>query len=250
MPQFKLGCHLSPPGDRARALKLRDFRTPLPAMPTHRDWFKKTTGIKMHLNDKIGICTIAGAANLIQVDSANANKECIPADADCLKVYSHLSGYDPKDPETDTGLCLSDVLKYWQNTGMLGRKIGPYLSVDPRDWDEVCFATNTGGALYCGISLPKGWADQTTLWNVPKNKADRKIEGGHCVIIGAYDNDHEKCQTGTWGMTVPTTMNGVAQYFSEIYLVLDPTDWFNKGIAPNGLNMAQIIDAMTQAKKD
>ena len=255
---LKLGCHISPPRDRARMLKLKEFRAPLAAVPSKRDWYEKTSGIKMHRNDELGICTCAGGANIDQLWTANAGHEVVIGDDVVTKDYELVGGYDPSKTDkngnnpTDNGACLSDVLKAWQNQGLFGSKIGPYLAVDATDWEEVCFAMNAGVGLYCGLSLPQAAMDAMELpkpiWAMPKSRSGKRIIGGHCVIEGSYDMANDTCGTGTWAQVVPTEADFVANFFSEMYLIFS-IDFLKDGVAPNGFNGPAILDAMAQVKK-
>jgi hypothetical protein len=251
MPDVKLGCHISPPRDRARMLKVADFRAPLPVEPPVRDWFAKTTGQELYQNDVLGICTRANKWNLIRVWTANAGNEFVAPVELVLKDYED-SGYIPGKPETDQGDCLSEVLKRWQNIGIGGHKIGPYLAVDPTDWEEVCFSLNMGIATYCGLSLPQSAMDAMDLpeprWDMPENRAGKRIIGGHCVLQAAYDLKKEEAVTGTWAKKVPTSADFIGAYFSEMYLIFSE-DFMKDGVAPNGFNGQAILDAMEQVKR-
>lgn len=251
---YKLGCHISPPKDRKRTLKLSEFRVALPAFPQAQDWYAKTSGIKMHRNDELGDCTCAAKANLEQVWSANAGSEVIQSDDLVVLDYERVGGYDPTRTDkdgynpTDNGAVMSEVLKYWQDSG----RIGPYLEVHADDWEEVCYACDVGVGLYCGLSLPQCAMDamdkDVPTWQMPTTKSEKRIIGGHCVIDCSYNVQEGVLGTGTWAKVVPTTADFVAAFFSEMYVIFS-NQFMAGGISPAGLNGQAIIDAMEQVKE-
>ncbi len=261
MPDLKLGCHISPPRARDRMLKLAEFRVVLPSYPKERNWYDKGNPIGMHRNDELGICTCAGKRNLEGLWYGNAGGVCDLSDTDVTRDYTVVGNYDPtqdvlgKENPTDQGACLSDVLIDWQSGKLTGNPCGPYLAVNPTDWEEVCYAMNAGVGLYCGMSLPQGAMDAVQdpdkskhIWTVPTSRSGRRTIGGHCVIQGSYDLEQEMADTGTWGERVPTTAEFIDHYFSEIYLIFS-NDFMVDGISPSGLNGTAILDAMDQVKR-
>ncbi len=83
-----------------RTLQLADYldTTALPPAPKSCDWGAKIPedGWGMMLNDEIGDCTCAAAAHLIQDWTSNDGTLVTLKDADVLKAYEAVSGYDPK----------------------------------------------------------------------------------------------------------------------------------------------------------
>ena len=85
----------------------------------------------MYANDRLGDCTCAAAAHLIQDWTSNNSGEVTLADPDILKAYEAVSGYDPDTHTNDNGAVETDVLNYWRHTGIGGRNIHAYVSLEP-----------------------------------------------------------------------------------------------------------------------
>lgn len=120
-------------------------------------------------NNQYGDCAFAGALHLDQAWSDNAGKPFVPTDAQALAAYSAVCGFSPADPATDRGAVLLDVLNYWRQTGIAGRKILAYVSVNMRNPAEVKQAINLFGGLYIGLALPLAW-QTTDVWDAPAAK--------------------------------------------------------------------------------
>src|SRR5437764_4115806 len=90
-----------------RTLQLYDYldTTQLPPAPKSCDWGTKipSDGWGMMLNDKIGDCTCAAAAHLIQDWTSNDDTLVTLSDHDVLTAYEAVSGYDPKSGANDDG---------------------------------------------------------------------------------------------------------------------------------------------------
>lgn len=82
------------------------------------------------------------------------------------------------------------------------------------------------------------WLSQVpaAAWGVVKGA---KIEGGHCVTIGAYDADG--LTVVTWGQTQRMTWRFFRKYFQEAWIVLGPDDIDPKsGKDRDGLDLAAL----------
>jgi hypothetical protein len=114
-------------------------------------------------------------------------------------MYSAVSGYNPTDPSTDVGATLQDALDFWRKNGLAGNRIAAFAFIDAQDVDLVRACIATFGAVYTGMNFPSSAMDQINRgepWTVVRRS---RIEGGHCVPIGAYDADSFTCVT--WGQT-------------------------------------------------
>ena len=193
-------------------------------------------------NDQFGDCGPAGALHLIQAQSANTGKLITPATSDALSLYTALTGFNPADPSTDQGVVLTDLLAYWQTTGIaVGstvHKIEGFASVDISSVAQMRYAAYTFGGLYLGLNLPA--ACQTAQnWNFGPGQ---QIEGGHCVILAGQGRAGGKI--GTWGMWVPATWQFLLTYLDEAYIVCSE-DWVNsQDKSPSGLDLNALLAAM------
>src|ERR1039458_9980935 len=127
---------LAPRIDR-RTLRMTQFVPIIPPPPPAADW----TGAvevpwKDLMNATIGLCTGAAALHLDMTWTANASTVFVPTDQQSVAEYSALTGYDPKDPNSDTGAVELNVLNRWRTVGIAGRKIIGFMSIDPHRSEE------------------------------------------------------------------------------------------------------------------
>ena len=94
----------------------------LPAPP---DVFDETSGVggwPMYANDRIGDCTTAAAAHMIEAWSAAGRGQAIELpESAVLDAFDHVKLADPLTGEE--GAVELDVLRYWRATGIGGHRI-------------------------------------------------------------------------------------------------------------------------------
>jgi len=213
----------------------------LPPPPPTADWSDRVQGWGMMRNDAIGDCTCAAAGHLIMEWTANAGKEIVPSDADIVKAYSAITGYDPATGKNDNGAVEIDVLNYWRSTGIAGHKIFAYAALEPGNHDHVRDAVWLFGDCYIGLSLPVT-AQKQTVWTVPPGgpvgPGAPGSWGGHAVPVIAYDA--AGLVVVTWGALKRMTWSFWAAYCDEAYAVFS-ADWMNaKKVSPDHLDMATL----------
>jgi hypothetical protein len=249
MPTYKLG-KLAPKFN-PKTLKFSAYlnrQTPLMPPPEKNFWEYKIppATIGMYLNDEIGDCTIAEVAHHIMLLSAHTGTMVVITDAQVQAMYSAISGYDPSQTDasgnnpTDTGCAITDVLAYWQNTGLAGHKIDGWVSINPTNLNHRNLATYLFGGCSVGVQLPA--AAQTQFSNGQEwfPVAGDQIEGGHCIMESGYGSAGRNFET--WGKGDQKATNAWDQlYVDEVYCVLSK-DWINiaSGLAPNALNYAAL----------
>jgi hypothetical protein len=226
--QYSLG---KLPAQPARPqLKLSDvLRERLAAPPASCDWQSDSIRWPMYANDRIGDCTCAGVAHMVnQLTFYGTGDEVMPAEESVLGMYSAITGYTPDDPASDTGAYCQDVLAYWRKTGLEGHKIVAYASLDVSNLTEVKQAIATFGTVYVGMTFPDSAMrqfNQGQTWDIVRGARN---EGGHCVIVGAYGNG--KFGLVTWGAEAEMTEAFWKKYVDEAWVVLD-ADGLNKAAA-------------------
>jgi hypothetical protein len=208
-------------------LKLSDvLRERLAAPPASCDWQSDSIRWPMYSNDRVGDCTCAGVGHMVnQLTFYGTGTEVTPAEASVLGMYSAITGYTPADPNTDTGAYCQDVLGYWRKTGLEDHRIVAYASLDVSNLTEVKQAIAAFGTVYVGMNFPDSAMrqfQQGRTWDVTRGA---RVEGGHCVIVGAYG-------TGTfglvtWGAETQMTEAFWHKYVDEAWVVLD-ADGLNK----------------------
>ncbi len=213
----------------------------LPAPPTKVFWEYKipapTWG--MFGNDTVGDCTCAAMAHMLMNWTAHTGSIVIPTDADVLKAYSAISGYDPVSGANDNGAAMTDVLAYWQSTGLAGHKIDGWVQIDHTNYKQVQQAIYLFGGLDIGVQFPNSAMDQTNAgktWDVLPN--DGGIDGGHCVCNFGYGAAGTTAVT--WGQLQPMTWKWWKAYVDEAYAVVS-LNWLDaSGIAPSHLDVATL----------
>ena len=134
MPEtFKRGRLASDPAKLARCLRLEryvDFDELLPLIPL-ASGYASTQPWGMLGNDTVGDCTCAAAGHADQIAETYGDKKTPDVTPEAvLAAYSAITGYNPDDPNSDTGANMIDVLRYWQKTGIAGQKFSAYVAFD------------------------------------------------------------------------------------------------------------------------
>jgi hypothetical protein len=237
---MKLG-KLAPRKDK-RTLKMADYIVTLPPVPAAVDWSHKLTALGEMCNDKLGDCTCAAAGHAIQTWTGNVKNEVTPTDKQIVAAYSAITGYTPRDPNSDQGAVELDVLNYWRNKGVGGHKISSYMAVQPKNQAHVKASIFLFGGTYCGLALPNS-AQTQDVWDVvPGPDGAAGSWGGHAVWGLAYDSNF--LTFVTWGELKKMTWRFWNAYCDESYALLS-SDWFTKklfsqGPSPSGFDMAAL----------
>jgi hypothetical protein len=231
-----------------RTLKLAKYlpkRTVLQPPPLEVSWITKLAAaepLPMFLNDSLGDCVAAAAGHMEQQWNFYAGHPKQPTDADVLASYEAVGGYDPGNPNTDSGMDMLSYLNWWKTTGLGGDKIFAYLEVDYTNIQEVMQAVELFGNVYLGVQLPT-FVQGATMWTVGPGgvyvaAGTPGSWGGHCVPIVAISPETLTCIT--WGTTLKMSHNFLADYADEAFAVLS-SDWLNaNGVSPDDLNIAQL----------
>jgi len=224
----------------SRTLALGDYLTPaLPPPPPTADWTKGIASWGMMLNDKLGDCTIAGAAHAVQVWSANAGQMVTLPDATVEQYYEKWDGYVPGNPNTDSGGVELDVLNDWQKQGFAGNALLAFADPKPASLVEIQQSIALFGGVYIGLALPLT-AQTQEVWDVvPKGGAKAKPGswGGHCVFVPKYDENGFTCIT--WGALKTMTLAFWKKYCDESHTLL-AQDWLTAKGSPAGFDQAQL----------
>jgi hypothetical protein len=247
---FKLG-KLAPKFNR-KTLRFSSFlrATALPAPPEKAFWEYKIPPktIGMFLNDQIGDCTCAEVAHHIMLMTAHTGTMVVPTDDEVQAMYSAISGYVPGDESTDTGCAITDVLDYWQTTGLAGHKIDGWASIDPANRAHRNLATDLFGGCSVGVQLPNAAQSQfsaSQTWAVVDGD---EIEGGHCIMESGYGSDGRNFET--WGFGAQKATNEWDDtYVDECYVPLSH-DWIDaaSGLSPSAMNFGALQDALSALK--
>jgi hypothetical protein len=239
---LKLG-KLNPVHD-PRTLMLADYldTSALPATPATYVWAKNisATAWGMMGNDKSGDCTCAAAGHLIMEWTDDNGQLITPTDPQIIAAYSAITGYNPVTGANDNGAVETEVLNYWRNTGIAGRKILAYAALEPKNHNHIMLSTFLFGGCYIGMALPIS-AQTQTVWSVPPGGAVGKGApgswGGHAVPVIGYDN--HGLTIITWGATKKMTWSFWDAYCDESYAIIS-NDFAGSKPAPNGFDLAAL----------
>ncbi len=210
-----------------------------PVAPPISDWMTKVTQWPMYDNDRYGCCVWATIGHQIQALSAYGLGTIITVtDDDVIKGYEDVTGFDPKKPSTDQGTVVQDALGYWRKTGIAGHKILAFAQVNHRNRAECEAAANVFGNLHVGINFPNSAMDQFNrgmTWDVVYN--DGGIDGGHAIMIGAYNHANKLWDPVTWARRIHMTQAFWDRYVDEAWVVVAP-EWLDAtGHSPEGVDL-------------
>ena len=218
--------------------------------PPARGWeyAVPTSELEMLGNDQYGDCAAAGAMHLIQSSTYNSGYKLRGTLQQTLDLYSAVTGFNPKDPNTDQGTVLIDLLYYWRDQGIKvtdanGRvvihKILGWASLDLSSVAQYRYASDTFGGTYLGINCPRNYIENTDDWIYdPKSP----IEGGHC--INGVGQGRIGFHVQTWGRNVPGKWNALLSVLEEGYVVVSEMWVRAQSKSPSGLDLNGLLDAM------
>jgi hypothetical protein len=226
-----------------RTLHLADYLKleTLPTIPDSVDWSSKVKQWGLFANDRLGDCTAAGCAHMLEIWSANATTEIVPTDNDVITMYSAVSGYNPQTGDDDNGAVEIDVLNYWRKTGVAGHQIDAYAALEPKNHFHVQASVYLFGGVYLGLALPLS-AQNQSIWSVPSwgvtGNGEPGSWGGHCVNVVSVDNNY--ITVVTWGTLQKMSWQFFESYCDEAYAVLS-RDFINaQNIAPNSIDWTSL----------
>jgi len=178
----------------------------------------------MLLNDQVGDCTVAGIGHIWEYWRMIATKSpYVMTDLEALAHYSAIVGYDPKNPNTDTGAVELDVLNYFKNVTMIASQpvqLLRFIAISSLAIDDVRYSIHNLGNCYIGINMPDSAMNFNT-WDVVPGA---KIIGGHCVNVVGFDHPNQLLFVVSWGQVIPMTYNFFQTYCEEAWSLYS-LDW-------------------------
>lgn len=235
MKNLKLG-KLAPKANY-KTLRLRNYlHSNAPAIPATQAWDAKFNAWTMDGNDVYGDCCFAAVAHMLSLWTATTGKMVKPTEAQVLKMYSAVTGFNPKTGANDNGAAISDVMNYWQTHGLAGHKIDGWAQIDHTNLQEVKTAIYLFGCVNPGLQVPQSAMDQFgngEPWTVVSD--DGGILGGHSVPAFSYSPNGGT--VSTWGAKEGFSWNFWMTYVDECYAPLSLDFLYANGVAPNHLNL-------------
>jgi len=236
--QFKLG--KLPAANDIRTLALARYvdTDALPPPPATLDLATDVPDWPMYANDRIGDCTCAAAAHMIEAWTAASRGRAVEiSELAVLTAFEHVKIVDPVTEEE--GAVELDVLKYWRRTGIARHRIGAFARVGLHDRRLVRAGAYLFGGLYIGIQLPLT-AQGQEVWDwTPRLDYRGKPGswGGHSVDVVGYDA--HTLTVVTWGRLKRMTWTFWDHYCDEAYCLLSE-DFLAGDLAPNGFDLAAL----------
>lgn len=202
-----------------------------------RDW-------EMLGNDQVGNCVWAGAAHEhMQFTAIGDVVDAIFTTKNVIADYSAVTGFDPRDPDSDQGTDMEAAAEYRRKTGIIDskgvrHKIKAHLRLRPGDLDELATAGNIFEITALGVMWPKSAWDQfddhLPFTVVPGSP----IEGGHYMpVIGRNSAGHFILVT--YGRLQAATPEWVKQYADEAKVYLTD-EFFVEGKSPLGFDLPKL----------
>lgn len=240
---FRLGRKPAVPDARVSRMSIAAVRLAEP--PDSSNWSADIENWGMLGNDSVGNCVVAMAMHYVYQRERylSQNKTMVPTEAEAIRNYSAISGYDPANPASDQGLTVmgaGGLVEYWARTGLLcGGTLHKLTNVvqitrpDPREFRQ---AISLFSGLGIGVRLPRSIMNAPDLpfvWDDPTGP----IAGYHEMFLVGYESVAGTYfyDCVTWGTQVRLTEEFLLGVFDEGVCPLT-TD----GLNPSGFNAAGI----------
>lgn len=244
MSGLKLG--KKPPVEDSRDLRFAKYLAPA-AVKTAPKGFGHQALVPtwgMLMNDELGDCEIARQLHSVMLWNAAAGHQVAFTDNEAVRVYSAVTGYDPRDPNTDQGTVMRDCLKYAQKTGVIDshgmtHRIGAYLAIDPKDTAQLLRALYLCDQVAMGFEFPASAMTQFNQgkpWTVVHGSP---IEGGHAIEVVGRPKA-ENLQAVTWGALQILTFGFYRTYNDEAWAVISPEALAGNGKTLEGFDLAAL----------
>lgn len=196
-----------------------------------------------------GDCVFAGAGHETMLWNKLGGKKVSILGKNSISDYSAVTGYVIDDDSTDQGTDVRTALKYRVATGIVDskgvrHKLGAYVKLDPKNWNQLMTAAYITGAVGIGFEFPDSAMDQFNAgkdWDVV---AGAQIEGGHYVpVVG-------RTSTLKGGAVSWAKRQGFTQAFYEAYndeaWVLVSQEELKNGKNERGFDYAALNAAVAQ----
>lgn len=199
-------------------------------------------------NDNLGDCVCAEAGHGTIFLNKLAGKDVAISTDDVVAMYSAVTGYTPKDPNSDQGTDMQAAASYRRKTGLSDaqgnrHKISAYLDLGAAN------ATNLKKALYyfdnagIGFQFPSYAMSEFNAGQTWHIKAGGTIEGGHDVLACAYDSRYIYCVS--WGKLIRMTWTFFEKYCDEALVYLSD-EMLQGGKSPQGFDAATLQADLAQ----
>lgn len=184
-------------------------------------------------NDQYGDCGVAGLQHGFMADAAIVKRPALSIpDAETISYYLNYTGGQ------DSGVVLSDFLKYVMHTGYYGEKIAGFAPIPCANVTLIQTAIDLYGFAYVGIAVTQGMMNQFEAgqpWTAPP--PDDPVVGGHCIPIVGYDGQYMTAVT--WGAEQKMDYSFWHRQGDEAWAVLT-SEFVAAGGDGRGINLAAL----------
>lgn len=171
--------------------------------------------------------------------------------ANAIADYSAVTGYVVGDPSTDNGTYVRDALSYRRKVGLVDakgarHKIGAYVLINTKDWDQLMQAIYIFGAVGIGFEFPQSAWDQYDHgmpWDVVPGSP---IEGGHYVPVMGRSSVGVGGAV-TWARRQPITRAFSETYTDEAWGIVYPEE-LRAGKNERGFDLTTLNSMLAQLK--
>jgi hypothetical protein len=215
----------------------------LPKPPAALDLTHDVVDWPMYANDRVGDCTIAAAAHMIEAWTAAATGAAVEVtESSVLAAFDRVKVVDPLTGEE--GAVELDVLTDWRRHGVDRHRIAAFARVSTYDHTLVRAAAWLFGGLYIGLALPLTAQTQEEWdWTGSLSGDARPGSwGGHAVDIVGYADT--SLTAITWGATKELTWSFWDRYVDEAYCILS-RDFLEGDEAPNGFDLQALKEDLS-----
>ena len=210
-------------------------------LPSPPPVFDETSGVDawpLYANDRVGDCTIAAAAHMIEAWTAACRGDpAVLSERSVLAAFERVKTLDPDTGEE--GAVELDVLRLWRKSGIGRHRIGAYARVPVHEYSLVRTAAWLFGGLYIGVQLPLT-AQTQEIWDWTRSLTGGACPGswgGHAINVVGYDA--RALTVVTWDRVQRMTWSFWDRYVDECYCILSK-DFLDRGQAPNGFYLAAL----------
>jgi hypothetical protein len=222
----------------------------LVAPPYYRvDWSRKLNvpALGTLLNTRLGNCTCASKGHDLQLWTAWTGVQASVTDAEILRMYEAISGYNGT-PQTDKGATILSALQWWNHNPIAGVTLDGYAGVEPGNITAAKTAIWNFGSLDIGLLLPNTCLDQVTWRYVQSTGAGAPgSAGGHDVSVIGYDDHAQLCTLITWGHTKQMSYKFFEVYCDEAW-ALACKSWVlaSNHLTPSDINWTALLADLAQ----
>jgi len=197
-------------------------------------------------NDQWGCCVEASVCHFLQQVGLYTNQSVTPTEAECLKIYSDVTGFNPADPNTDMGSVVAGrggMLDHWSRNGVVVggnlNKCGPVARVNFSNQLELQNAINVFGFVMIGANMTQDDVDSNFLWDAKTGP----IVGGHEFLFTGFEKtDHTtRYDVLTWNGLWRASDTWVHASVDEAYVVFDDAFINAGGKSPSGINKVALL---------